>query len=180
MTADLGVRSSIPTRSHTFEEIYHEIISMFILFLLLIQEELLTVTSEIMCTKYWLTSLSQACPGKKVWSDCLDMIIAVETDVKHKTKLCKQQRLLRLLTCAGLAEPSLLVYARSTQILCTGLCAYQAARCIWVVFFGVKWRPLRKLGKLCGILLVNVSVYSKTCLKRLLKNRQNKDLNDKW
>ena len=32
--------------------------------LLLIQEGLLSVTSESMCTKYWLTS-SQACPGKK-------------------------------------------------------------------------------------------------------------------
>ena len=32
LTADPGVASSIPVRSHTFEEIYHEIISTVILF----------------------------------------------------------------------------------------------------------------------------------------------------
>ena len=53
LTADPGVTSSIQARSHTFVAIDHEIISMAIL-LLLIQEGLLSVTSESMCTKYWL------------------------------------------------------------------------------------------------------------------------------
>ena len=51
--------SSIPTRSHTFVEADHEIISTVILLLPLIQEWLLPVTSERMCTKSSL-------PGKSV------------------------------------------------------------------------------------------------------------------
>ena len=56
LTADPGVASLFPTHSHTFEETDHEIISTFILLLLLIQEGLLSVTSESKCTKYWLTA----------------------------------------------------------------------------------------------------------------------------
>ena len=41
-TADPGVAISIPSRSRTFMEIDHEIISMVILFIPLIQEELVT------------------------------------------------------------------------------------------------------------------------------------------
>ena len=55
-TADPGVEILIPTRSYTFMEIDHEIISIDILLLRLIQEGLLSVTSERMCTKYWLTA----------------------------------------------------------------------------------------------------------------------------
>ena len=40
-------------QQHCFMEIGHEIISMVILSLLLIQEEKLSVTGERMCTKYW-------------------------------------------------------------------------------------------------------------------------------
>ena len=53
LTADPGVASLIPARSHTFVEIDHEIISTLILLLTLIQEGLLSVTSKSMCTKYW-------------------------------------------------------------------------------------------------------------------------------
>ena len=53
LTADPGVLSSISARSHTFVEIDHEIISTIIL---LPSGESLSVTSESMCTKYWLTS----------------------------------------------------------------------------------------------------------------------------
>ena len=53
--ADQGVVSSIQARSHTFVVIDHEIFSMVIL-LLLIQEGVLSVTSESMCTEYWLTA----------------------------------------------------------------------------------------------------------------------------
>ena len=49
-----AVASLIPARYHTFVEIDHEIISTVILLLLLKQEGLLSVTSESMCTKYWL------------------------------------------------------------------------------------------------------------------------------
>ena len=47
MTADQGVASLIPGWSHTFVEIYHEIISTVILFHLPIQEGLLSVTSKV-------------------------------------------------------------------------------------------------------------------------------------
>ena len=55
LTADPGVTSLIPARSYTFLEIDHEIISMIILLpsaVRIIQEGLLSVTSESMCTKY--------------------------------------------------------------------------------------------------------------------------------
>ena len=52
--ADPGVMSLIPVWPHTLMEIDHEVLSTAIL-LLLIQEGLLSVTSESMCTKYWLT-----------------------------------------------------------------------------------------------------------------------------
>ena len=55
-TADLGITSSILAQSHNFMEIVREIISMVILLLPLIQEKLLSVTSESMCTEYWLTT----------------------------------------------------------------------------------------------------------------------------
>ena len=50
-TADPEVASLITARSHTFMEIDHEIISAVILLLPLIQEGLLSFTSESMCTK---------------------------------------------------------------------------------------------------------------------------------
>ena len=55
LTADPGVMSLIPALSHTFVEIDHEIFSMAILLLPLIQEGL-SVTSESMCMKYLLTA----------------------------------------------------------------------------------------------------------------------------
>ena len=60
LTADPGVASSIPVRSHTFVENDHEIISTVILLSSadFIQEGLLSVTSESMCTNYWLTACS--------------------------------------------------------------------------------------------------------------------------
>ena len=53
---DPGVASSIPAQSATFLEINHEIISMVIQLLPLIQEGLLSVSSENMCTRYWLAA----------------------------------------------------------------------------------------------------------------------------
>ena len=50
--ADPGVVSSIMAWSHTFLEIDHEIVSMVILFLPLIQEGLVSVTNASMYTKY--------------------------------------------------------------------------------------------------------------------------------
>ena len=66
LTADSGVTSLIPERSHTFVEIDDEIISTVILLLWPIQEGLLSVTRESMCMKYWLTASSNL-PRKKVW-----------------------------------------------------------------------------------------------------------------
>ena len=50
-TADPGVASLIPARFHTFVQIDREIISTVILPLLLIQEELFSVTSLSVCTQ---------------------------------------------------------------------------------------------------------------------------------
>ena len=82
-TANPEFESSIPC--HTFVEIAHEIISMVILLLQLIQEGMLSVTSK----KAQSTALSQACPGKSVvrWTDCPDMTIAVDWDVKNKKSI---------------------------------------------------------------------------------------------
>ena len=60
LIADPGVASSIQARSHIFVEIDHEIISTVILlrFCCIIQEVLVSVRSESMCTKYWLIACS--------------------------------------------------------------------------------------------------------------------------
>ena len=54
-----------PGRPHTFVEIYCEIFSTVILLLPLIKEGLLSVTSEGMCTEYWLTAQSELTQEKK-------------------------------------------------------------------------------------------------------------------
>ena len=54
LIADQEVVRLIPARSHTFMEINNEIFSMVILHLPLIQEGLLSVTSESMCPTYRL------------------------------------------------------------------------------------------------------------------------------
>ena len=53
LIVDPGVASSILAQFHTFLEIDHEIIFTVILLLPLIQEGLLSITSESMCMKYW-------------------------------------------------------------------------------------------------------------------------------
>ena len=55
-TAAPGVTSLVPAWSHTFLKVYHEIMSTVILILQLIQEGLLSDTSESMSAKYWLTA----------------------------------------------------------------------------------------------------------------------------
>ena len=68
LTADPGVASSIPARSHTFVEIDQEIISMVIL--LPSAESFMKGRCQLQakefCTKYWLTACS-SWPRKKVW-----------------------------------------------------------------------------------------------------------------
>ena len=57
LIADLEVCVSlIPAGPHTFMKIDHEIFSMVILLLLLIQERLFSVTRECMCKEYQLTA----------------------------------------------------------------------------------------------------------------------------
>ena len=56
LTADPGVASSIPARSHTCVEIDHEIISTAISSLQLIQEGLLSVTGKSMFKNDLLTA----------------------------------------------------------------------------------------------------------------------------
>ena len=67
LTADPGVAISIPARSHTFVEIDHEIITTVILFPSADSFKMgcLSVTSESMCTKYWLTCLFKLAQEKK-------------------------------------------------------------------------------------------------------------------
>ena len=62
LTADPGVASLILACFHTFVEIDHEIISMAIL-LPLIQEGMMSITSESIGMKYWLT---QCCAKVKI------------------------------------------------------------------------------------------------------------------
>ena len=78
-TADPEDASLIQARSHTFVELDHKIISTVILLLPLIQEGLLSATSESMCTKYWLNAKS-GLPRKKVWLGemTLEMTLAVD------------------------------------------------------------------------------------------------------
>ena len=66
LTADPGVASSIPARSHTFFEIGHEIISMVILFPSAesIKQGCCQLQAKSMCMKYWLTACSSL-PRKK-------------------------------------------------------------------------------------------------------------------
>ena len=66
LTADPGVASLILVWSHSFLEIDHEMISMVILLPSadFFQEGFLSVTSESMCTNYWLTACSSL-PRKK-------------------------------------------------------------------------------------------------------------------
>ena len=60
---------------------------MVTLLLLLIQEGLVSVKSESMCMKYWLTASVKLAEEKCVvrLSDCQDMTIAVDLDVKPQT-----------------------------------------------------------------------------------------------
>ena len=55
-TADQGILGSILAQSHSFVEIDLKINSMVILLLPLIQIALLSVTSESMSMKYWVTA----------------------------------------------------------------------------------------------------------------------------
>ena len=65
LTADPGVASSIPARSHTFVEIDHEIISTVILLPSAESFKKVVVSyKRSMCTKYWLTACSSL-PRKK-------------------------------------------------------------------------------------------------------------------
>ena len=66
LTADPGVSSLIPARSHTFVEIDSEIISTVILSLQLNHSRRVVVSykQKYMCTKYWLTACSSL-PRKK-------------------------------------------------------------------------------------------------------------------
>ena len=56
LIAKQGVVGSSPGSATYFVEIYHEIISMVILPLLLIQEGQMSSSGERMCTEYWLTA----------------------------------------------------------------------------------------------------------------------------
>ena len=56
LTVDPGVTRLNLARSHTFQEIDHEIFSTSIILLPLIHEGLFSVTRESMCTKFWLSA----------------------------------------------------------------------------------------------------------------------------
>ena len=56
LIADPGSMSLIQVQPHTCLELGHKFFSTAILLLPLIQEGLLSVTRESMCTEYWLTA----------------------------------------------------------------------------------------------------------------------------
>ena len=72
-------------RHHTCVEIDCEIFTKVILFLPLVQEGLLSVTSRVY--EHWLTPLPKLFQEKKCgFTDHLNMTIAVDWDVKPQTK----------------------------------------------------------------------------------------------
>ena len=81
LTADPGVASSIPVRSHTFVEIDHEIISTVILLPSAdsFKKGCCQLQAKV-CARITGTLLVQACPGKSVvrWTDRPAMTIAVD------------------------------------------------------------------------------------------------------
>ena len=81
LTADPGVASLIPPRSHTFVEIDHEIISTVILFPSadLFKKGCCQLQAKV-CAQITGYPLVQACPGKSVvmWTDRPAMTIAVD------------------------------------------------------------------------------------------------------
>ena len=89
LIGDLGVLSLIQAQSLTFVEIYCKIFSMVIciLLLLLIEEGLFSVTSECLCTEYWLTAKSKLVQAKSVVgpTNRLYTTIAVVWDIKPQT-----------------------------------------------------------------------------------------------
>ena len=81
LTADPGITSSIPARSHTFEEIDHEMISTDIL--LPSAESFKKGCCQLQANVHEVLVnclLVQACPGKSVvkWTDRPAMTIAVD------------------------------------------------------------------------------------------------------
>ena len=63
--ADPGVMSLISARPNTFVAIDCEILSKFVLLLLLFQEGLLSVRSKSMSTEYWLAVLCKLAQRKR-------------------------------------------------------------------------------------------------------------------
>ena len=97
LTADAGVASSIPARSHTFVEIDHEIISMVILLSSAdsFKKGCCQLQAKV-CARSTGKLLVQACPGKSVvrWTDRPAMTIAVNLGRKAtKTKKNKQKHI---------------------------------------------------------------------------------------
>ena len=56
LIANPGAASSIPARFHGFVEINHEIFSMITLLLHYFKKGCLSVISESLCMKFWLTA----------------------------------------------------------------------------------------------------------------------------
>ena len=84
LTANPGVASLVPSRSHTFTEIDHEIISTAILFPSADSRRVIVsykrkYVNEVLVNR--LVKLAQL--------DCPDMTIAVDWDIKHQTKQTK-------------------------------------------------------------------------------------------
>ena len=83
-TADPGIVNLIPSHSHTFVEIDHEIISTVILLLPLIQEGLIVVSYKQSYAHKILVNHLVKLAQEKMWLGKLT--IAVDRDVKNQTK----------------------------------------------------------------------------------------------
>ena len=88
LTADPGVASTIPARSHTFVEIDHEIISMAILPPSTNSRRVVVSHKRKYVHKVLINCLVKLAQKKSVvrWTDRPDMTIAIVWDIKNQTK----------------------------------------------------------------------------------------------
>ena len=95
LTADPGVASSSPVRSHTFVEIDHEMISTVILLLPLIHSRRVVVSCKRTYVHELLVNLLFKPAQEKVWlgDDCPAMTIAVDLGRKA-TKQTNQHKIM--------------------------------------------------------------------------------------
>ena len=96
-TADPWFGSSIPTRSHTFAEIDHELISTAILLPFADSRMVVVSYKQKYVHELLVNRLVKLAQEKKLvrWTDRLDMTIVVDWDVKNQTKQTNWKKIYR-------------------------------------------------------------------------------------